>query len=98
MAGADVRARPYVVAGRPAGRHADAPPPGRAGYRSVRVEALPGLAAEVAGPHHAQQALRRGELLVLGVVVDALRGVHHDVDAGQVERRERTHGMAEAEL
>ena len=61
------------------------------------VEALPALAAELTGATIRAVQRRRQELLVRGVLVDVLGGVAKDVDAGEVERGERSHGVAEAE-
>src|SRR5688572_25784838 len=45
---------------------------------SVPVEALPALAADVTGVNHPAHQLGSGELLVLGLGVDVVRGVQQD--------------------
>lgn len=65
--------------------------------RSVRVETPAGLAPEVTGGDHALEQLGREELGVGGLGVDVAGRVQEHVHAGEVGRRQRTHGVTEAE-
>src|SRR5258708_26741371 len=64
----------------------------------IIVEAAAGLAAVPAGKDHALQKGRRGEALFLEFVEHHVSNVISSVKTNKVEQRERTHGVAAAEL
>src|SRR5687768_18596808 len=66
--------------------------------RVVRVEALAGFASELSGHHHPLEQRRRRVARLAELLEHYFRHVHGRVEADEVEQRERSHGIAAAEL